>query len=189
LAKVQPLPVRYQIVPHGVMGMLIFVVTEVMLFAGMISAFMIVKGAAPVWPPLDQPRLPIEATALNTAALLASGVFLFFAGRAFDRDRAAARRPMAAALGLGAFFVCFQGFEWLRLIGQGLTLTSSTHGGFFYLIVGAHALHAIGAIVALGWAFRSLQSGELTYQRLAPVQIFWYFVVGVWPVLYLTVYL
>ena len=36
LAKVQPLPVRYQIVPHGVMGMLIFVVTEMMLFAGLI---------------------------------------------------------------------------------------------------------------------------------------------------------
>ena len=27
MARVQPLPVRYQIVPHGVMGMLIFVVT------------------------------------------------------------------------------------------------------------------------------------------------------------------
>jgi cytochrome c oxidase subunit 3 len=189
LAKVQPIPVRYQIVPHGVMGMLIFVVTEAMLFAGMISAFMIVKGAAPIWPPPDQPRLPAEATALNTAALLASGVVLFYAGKAFDRDPDSAKRPMALALGLGAFFVLFQGFEWVRLIGQGLTLTSSTHGSFFYLIVGAHALHAIAAIAALGWAFRLLLSDTLTYPRLAPVQIFWYFVVGVWPVLYALVYL
>ena len=37
MAKVQPLPVRYQIVPHGVMGMLIFVVTEAMMFAGLVS--------------------------------------------------------------------------------------------------------------------------------------------------------
>jgi heme/copper-type cytochrome/quinol oxidase subunit 3 len=189
LAKVQPLPVRYQIVPHGVMGMLIFVVTEAMLFAGLISAFMIVKGAAPVWPPPDQPRLPVEATGLNTAALLASGAILYFAGRTFDRDPEAARRPMALALGLGAFFVCSQGFEWVQLIGQGLTLTSSTHGGFFYLIVGVHGLHAIAAIGALGWAFRRLLRQELTYQLLAPVQIFWYFVVGVWPVLYALVYL
>ena len=189
MAKVQPLPVRYQIVPHGVMGMLIFVVTEAMIFAGMISAFMIVKGAAPIWPPPDQPRLPIEATALNTAALLASGVILFLAGRAFDRDPESAKRPMAFALGLGAYFVLAQGFEWVQLIGQGLTLTSSTHGSFFFLIVGAHGLHAIGAIGALAWAYRSLLRGELTYQRLAPVQIFWYFVVGVWPVLYTLVYL
>lgn len=189
MAKVQPLPVRYQLVPHGVMGMLIFVATEAMIFAGMISAFAIVKGAAEVWPPPDQPRLPIEATALNTLALLASGLALFLAGRAFHRDPATATRPMALALGLGAFFVLFQGFEWVQLIGQGLTLTSSTLGGFFYLLVGAHALHAVAAIGALGWAFRCLRQGTLTYQRLAPVQIFWYFVVGVWPILYVMVYL
>ena len=187
--KVQPIPVRYQIVPHGVMGMLIFVVTEAMLFAGVISAFMIVKGAAAVWPPAGQPRLPVEETALNRLALLASGVALHLAGRAFDRSRESARAPMAIALGLGAFFVIFQGFEWVRLIAQGLTLTSSTLGSFFYLIVGMHALHARAAISALGWALSRLLAGELTYNQLAPVQIFWYFVVGVWPVLYWLVYL
>ena len=189
LARVQPLPVRYQIVPHGVMGMLIFVVTEAMMFAGLMSAFLIVKGAASVWPPLDQPRLPVEATAVNTAALLLSGVMLFLAGRAFAQDRESAKRPMALALGLGVYFVLAQGYEWVQLIGQGLTITSSTHGSFFYLIVGMHAAHALAAIMALGWAFRTLLRGDLTYQQIAPVQIFWYFVVGVWPVLYVLVYL
>ena len=189
MAKVQPLPVRYQIVPHGVMGMMIFVVTEVMMFAGLMSAFVIVKGAAQVWPPPDQPRLPIEETALNTAALLASGVFLYLAGRAFRDDPASAKRPMAIALGLGAFFVTFQGVEWVTLIAEGLTLWSGAHGGFFYLIVGTHALHAVAAILGLGWAFRRLLQGELHYNQLAPVQIFWYFVVGVWPILYWLVYL
>lgn len=189
MAKVQPLPVRYQIVPHGVMGMLIFVVTEAMMFAGLISAFMIVKGATGVWPPPNQPRLPVETTALNTVALLASGLVLFWAGRSFDRDPDSARRPMAAALALGAFFVAAQGREWVELIADGLTLTSSTHGAFFYLIVGTHGLHAVAAILALGWAFQRLRAGTLTYQQLAPVQIFWYFVVGVWPVLYTLVYL
>lgn len=171
------------------MGMLIFVVTEAMIFAGLMSAFAIVKGAAAVWPPPDQPRLPVEATAVNTLALLASGVALFLGGRAFYRDPDSARRPLALALGLGAFFVLSQGYEWVQLIGQGLTLTSSTRGGFFYLIVGAHGLHAVAAIGALAWAFQCLRSGTLTYQRLAPVQIFWYFVVGVWPILYVMVYL
>ena len=44
------------------------------------------------------------------------------------------------------FFVVFQGFEWVRLIGEGLTMTSGTLGAFFYLIVGMHALHAFAAI-------------------------------------------
>ena len=40
----------------------------------MISAFLIVKGGSAVWPPPGQPRLPIEATAFNTAVLLASAL-------------------------------------------------------------------------------------------------------------------
>jgi heme/copper-type cytochrome/quinol oxidase subunit 3 len=169
--------------------MLIFVVTEVMFFAGLISAFAIIKAGALVWPPPDQPRLPIEAAALNTAALLASGVFLAFARRAFSRERARARRPLLAAMLLGACFVVFQGVEWTRLIGQGLTLTSSSLGSFFYLIVGLHALHAVVAIVVLAVTWLRLQRGWLASSQLATAEVFWYFVVGVWPVLYVVVYL
>ena len=55
------------IVQSSVMGMLIFVVVEVMFFAGLISAFTIVRAGAAVWPPRDQPRLPLEATAVVEA--------------------------------------------------------------------------------------------------------------------------
>jgi cytochrome c oxidase subunit 3 len=176
------------LLPSGVLGMLIFVITETMLFAGMISAFMIVRGSAPIWPPPGQPRLPAGETALNTAALLASGVALWLAQRAFRRDPARARVPLFAAIGLGAFFVLFQGVEWFQLIREGLTLTSSTHGSFFYLIVGTHALHAVGAILALAWTGSLLLQGRLRQTTFASVQVLWYFVVGIWPVLYLRVY-
>jgi len=189
MAKVQTLPVRYQILPNAVMGMLIFVVTEVMFFSGLISAFLIVKGAAAEWPPPGQPRLPVEATALNTAALLVSGFVLFLAGRAFDESPQRARRPLLVATLLGALFVGFQGVEWVRLIGEGLTLTSGLLGSFFYLIVGLHGLHALAALTAMTWAYGRLVRGSLPYSSLAPIQIFWYFVVGVWPVLYYLVYL
>jgi cytochrome c oxidase subunit 3 len=77
----------------------------------------------------------------------------------------------------------------VALLGEGLTMQSSTYGGFFYLIVGTHALHAIGALTALVWAWHRLYTGRLTASQLATVAAFWYFVVLVWPVLYIQVYL
>jgi cytochrome c oxidase subunit 3 len=169
--------------------MLIFVVAEAMLFAGLVSAFTIIRASAVVWPPRDQPRLPVEETALNTAALLASGVLLFFAQRALRRDRAQASRLLLISLLLGTFFVIFQGAEWVRLIEQGLTLTSSSLGSFFYLIIGLHALHAVAAIALLAHTWLGLRRGWLASSQLATAAVFWYFVVGVWPMLYFRVYL
>lgn len=180
---------RTPLVPSAVMGMLIFVFTELMLFAGLLSAFSIVRAGAVVWPPPGQPRLPIQATAFNTGVLVASAVALFLAQRSFFRNRAAARRPLLLAMLLGAFFVAFQGIEWARLVAQGLTLTSSTLGSFFYLIVGLHALHAIAALSVLVYTWRRLERGWLAQDQLAAAQVFWYFVVGLWPILYGVVYL
>jgi len=177
------------LVPNGVMGMLIFVISECMLFGGLISAFTIIRSSALVWPPPDQPRLPVAATAFNTAALLASGVCLYLAGRGLARSRERARRPLLAAMLLGAFFVLFQGVEWVRLIADGLTLTSSNLGSFFYLIVGLHGLHAVAALGLLVYTWLRLQRGWLAQSQLATAQVFWYFVVGLWPILYGVVYL
>ena len=177
-------------IPSPVLGMLIFVITEAMLFAGLISAFLIVKAtSAGAWPPPGQPRLPVEETAINTAALLASGVMLWRARRVFATSHTDALRPLAIAIGLGAFFVLFQGYEWAMMLGQGLTFTSSNHGSFFYLIVGTHALHAVAALVYLAVVWWGLVHGSNVRYRFAGAQVFWYFVVGMWPVIYLKVYL
>jgi heme/copper-type cytochrome/quinol oxidase subunit 3 len=169
--------------------MLIFVCMEIMLFAGFVSAFTIMRASVLVWPPPNQPRLPAAETAFNTGLLLTSGVALLLARRAFRRAPARARRPLGAALALGAAFVLLQGREWAGLLGQGLTLTSSALGSFFYLIVGMHALHAVVALGVLAWAWRRLGRGGLPSSTLAAAEIFWYFVVGVWPILYWRVYL
>ena len=190
-ASIHPLDPPDQASPlsDGVLGMLIFILTEVMLFAGLISAFSIIKAAAPLWPPPGQPRLPIEQTAVNTVALLLSGVMLIVAQRRFAINRRQARLPLLLAMLLGAFFVLFQGFEWVGLIRQGLTLTSSSLGSFFYLIVGIHALHAVVAVALLVRVWSRLERGFLASSQLATAAVFWYFVVGVWPVLYGVVYL
>ena len=181
---------RVPMIPHGLFGMLIFVVAEIMFFAGLISAFVIVKAAASVWPPMGQPRLPIEETALNSVALLVSGVLLIVAHRAFHRgDRESMKRPMWIALILGSFFVFFQGVEWVALLSQGLTMTSSSLGSFFYLIVGIHAVHAVAALTLLAIASLRLRRGWLTPGLFGAAEALWFFVVAVWPILYLVVYL
>src|SRR6202142_1043980 len=68
-------------VPNAVLGTIVFVVAEIMFFAALISAHTIARASAMegMWPPPGQPRLPVERTAINTAALLLSGVLLWLA--------------------------------------------------------------------------------------------------------------
>lgn len=182
---------RGPIVPNVVLGVVIFIITEAMLFGGLISAYVIAEsGAAPgTWPPVGQPRLPVEATAFNTVILLASAVFLAVANNRFRPDTKKANSFVLTALGLGTFFLVFQGWEWVSLITQGMTLYSSNHGAFFYLLVGMHGLHVFCAITVLGGIYMRARSGQLTGDVLKAVSIYWYFVVGLWPFLYWQVYL
>ena len=191
LRLVHPTPRENKVlVPSEVLGTLIFVLTEAMMFAGFVSAHTIAKASVPVWPPVGQPRLPIEATAANTALLLLSGALAFWAGRRFDRQGPrAARVPLWAAVATGVGFVVFQGVEWVQLLGEGLTLSSSLQGAFFYLIVGAHAVHAVGGATVLSVMAVQMQRGTLTSDLFWAGRIFWTFVVLLWPVLYWQVYL
>ncbi len=188
----RPKPRRAEkVISNGVLGMLLFVFVEVMLFAGFISAFVIIKSRAvgSVWPPPNQPRLPFTETAVNTSALLASGIVLLIAHRTYQRGNRSIGGLLAVATVLGGVFVALQGVEWLALIREGLTLTSSTYGALFYTIIGAHALHAVAAIGVLAWAWLRLMAGRLSREAMSTVALFWYFVVVVWPFLYFQVYL
>ena len=191
LRLVHPAPRENRVVvPSEVLGTMIFVLTEVMMFAGFISAFNIARASVPVWPPPGQPRLPVEATAVNTLLLLVSGGLAWWAGRRFDRiGPMAARWPLRGAVLLGIGFVVFQGVEWVRLLGEGLTLSSSLHGAFFYMIVGAHAVHAVGGATVLAALAIQMERGTLTSNVLWAGRLFWSFVVLLWPFLYWQVYL
>ncbi len=176
---------------HILFGMGVFVFTEVMVFAAFMSAYLIVRNAAVpgTWPPADQPRLPFERTAWNTLCLLASGALVAYSNRAYERrGPAGLRPPLTAGMALGALFVLLQGVEWLALLRQGLTLSSSQVGGFFYLIIGFHALHAVCALGVLVWCWSGLLRHRFSVARFKAAQLFWFFVVLVWPILWLVVY-
>ena len=176
-------------VSNGVLAMLLFVIPEIMFFSGMISAFSIVRASSAIWPPPNQPRLPVEATAVTTLALLVSGALLIWAQKRFSEDRSAARMPLIGSIVLGAFFIVLQGWEWISMLAQGLTLTSSTLGSFFYLIVGMHGAHAFVALFFLIRIWRRYERGWLQASQLATAAVFWYFVVAAWPVIYWRLYL
>ena len=174
-------------------GMVLFIVVEAMTFAGLISAFFSIRGSVDIWPPLDQPRYPVQATAVNTAILLTSGVTMLLFRRVWHRDPEAFGKLtflILATAFLGALFVGLQGIEWAQLIGYGLTVTSSSYGSIFYVIIGFHAAHVLAAVLWL-----CVTSGLAVSKKFTPgmlsletVGIFWYFVVLVWPVLYGVVY-
>jgi heme/copper-type cytochrome/quinol oxidase subunit 3 len=163
-----------------------------MFFAALMSAHTIARATAMggVWPPAGQPRLPVERTVLNTAILLLSGALLFVSSRrARDAGYEKASRYLAGAIATGIAFVLLQGVEWVALLREGLTMQSSAHGAFFYLIVGAHALHAVVAIAVLTAIYFPMRRGTLAPSTFTATQVFWYFVVLLWPVIYLRVYL
>ena len=179
-------------ISSGVFGMLIFMVTEAMFFAGLISAYMVIRAGIEEWPPWGQPRLPVVATAFNTVVLLASGFIMAQSRACFKKkELALGRRWLGISILLGSFFLVFQGYEWIQLLRFGFTLSSSVYGGLFYLLIGAHGFHVMGALAVLIYAWYKIKTpgNSITPEGLFPFQLLWYFVVCVWPVLYVLVYL
>jgi cytochrome c oxidase subunit 3 len=174
-------------------AMIALVTSELMLFAGLLGMYIVIRLSHPVWPPADQPRLPIFVTALNSLALFASVVPLTAALRAIRRDaRRRAAQALAATTVLGALFLGVQGVEWSRLIHHGLTLGSSQYGAAFYVLIGCHAVHVLAAVMWLSTvtllAFREHYRAD-AYAGLEMCAIYWYFVAALWGVLFPVVYL
>ena len=184
-------PEREPRISNSALGMVAFIGTELMFFAALISAFLIISSAAEAWPPEGQPRLPIYVTALNSLVLFASGWMMFKAYHSFKATSFSEEtsKLVRITMWLGIVFVAVQGIEWMRLLSYGLTMTSSQYGAFFYLIIGTHAVHAIGAVIGLRRLSLKLEKGTLRLETFQAVQLFWFFVVGVWPILYVLVYL
>jgi len=179
-------------ISSGVIGMLIFMVTEAMFFAGLISAYMVIRAGIEEWPPWGQPRLPVVATAFNTVVLMASGIIMAHSRSCFKKNELAlGRRSLGISILLGTFFLVFQGYEWIQLLEFGFSLSSSIYGGLFYLLIGAHGFHVLGALTILIYTWYRMKNkwDPITPEGLLPFQLLWYFVVCVWPVLYVLVYL
>lgn len=175
------------------LAMMFFLAGESMFFAGLMSAFLVLRLSAPLWPPPLQPRLPVLVTGLNTLVLLASSVAMIAALRAVRRgDGRALVERLAVTAALGLLFLAVQGYEWARLIRYGLTVTSGAYGATFYTLIGVHAAHVIGALVWLLTVLLLASRGRFAPGRMTVLRscaTYWHFVVALWPILYVAVYL
>jgi heme/copper-type cytochrome/quinol oxidase subunit 3 len=164
-----------------------------MLFAGLVGAFLVLRLGSGTWPPPLQPRLPVEATGVNSLVLVLSGLTMAWSLRLLRRgDLTGFRRALGLTALLGLVFLGVQGYEWVRLVHFGLTLSTSTYGSTFYTIIGCHGAHVFIAVLWLLALLVRSRRGGASPLRLASAELcgmYWYYVVGLWPVLYGLVYL
>lgn len=185
--------------PRGVpinnarLGMIMLLGAETMFFAGLVGSFLVFRVANTMWPPPMFPQLPVLVTGVNTLFLLYSAVTMCLAQRAIQLGEVTrCGRMLLVTLGLGLLFLGIQGYEWLKLIDFGLTLSSGVYGATFYILIGCHAIHVMGAVVWLAVVWGRVTAGCYSQSRYIGVSVcgmYWLYVVALWPILYWLVYL
>jgi len=176
---------RKKIHPHK-FTLWIAIGSIVMMFAGLTSAY-IIKRNQPNWLEFN---LPVTFW-YSTAAILASSITIWLAVRAFrNGEMSKYRKMLIGTLVLGIVFVSLQVIGFIQLWNQGITLTKNVSISFLYPIVGLHALHVIGGIVALLIMFlKAFSRRQKTYSAV-PIEMmstYWHFVDLLW--IYLLLFL
>jgi len=174
-------------------ALMLFILSEIMLFGGLLGSFLAYKHNLSPWPPPGQPRYPAQTTALNTAVLLLSGLTMFLFRRNWHKGDTSYKKLtffLILTIILGILFLVLQENEWIKLVAYGLTMTSSIYGSIFYIIVGFHAIHVlISCLWLIAASIRAIvKKFPKNMVDLETCGIFWYFVVLLWPVIYRLVY-
>lgn len=182
-------------ISNAKLGILVLLGAETMLFVGLIGAFLVFRMGNVNWPPLSlgDIQLPQLVTGINTLLLLISGCTMFYSVRSIQQDRIWHHHvSLVFTWCLGLAFLVIQGSEWIQLIGKGLTLQSGIYGGIFYVLIGCHAVHVLGAVLWLSIVLAKSLLGRFSSQEYTGVEtcmLYWVFVVALWPILYILVYL
>lgn len=189
-----PLPRAAHASGTAFLGMVIFIASWVMLFAGLFFAYGLVRVRAAAWPPPDLPALPVGLPALATAWLVGASLCLHRAvraARAATEVRLPIGRWLAAGLLLGLVFLGLQLSVWRDLWTAGLRPETGTYASAFYTLTVFHGLHVLVGVFGLGW----LIAHALVTRRQAaadPVRLwtlYWHMVGAVWIAMFVLVYL
>jgi cytochrome c oxidase subunit III len=196
-ASLQEQPASEHHKPGGIssslLGMVLFIASEVMFFGGLFGAYFTIRSAAPRWPPEGTPHLTTWYAAVLTAILVSSSVTMQFGVWAIRRNDS--RRLMlwlAVSLLLGLCFLAGQANEYRMLIEEGMTLSSGVFGSTFFTLTGFHGAHVAGGAAFILIVLLRARSGQFTARYHDTVEMasyYWHFVDVVWLGLFSTIYL
>ncbi len=178
----QPSPNRYYT------GIALGIVSILMFFMALASAFLVRKGTSGDWVAVHIPAL----LWVNTAVLLISSATLEMARKRLAKDDSAGFKKLwLVTTLLGVAFLVGQVVAWRQLNGQGIYLATNPASSFFYIFTGAHALHLIGGVAALIYvARRNFDKAQVTRSVAAEVaSYYWHFMDALWLFLLALLYL
>ena len=157
-----------------------------MMFAGLTSAYIVKRNQAN-WTSFEIPVL----FWVSTAVIIASSLTIMTATKAFkERAIGKYRSLMMVTTILGVLFIVLQVIGFKQLWDIGLTLQKNVAYSFLYVIVGLHALHVIGGVVALVVMALKAFSNKTRIYSAVPLEVmstYWHFVDVLW--IYLLIFL
>jgi cytochrome c oxidase subunit 3 len=180
------------------LGMLLFIISEVMVFGAFFTAYFFIRVVqGEQWFPLEHLNehlhLPKGVAGINTAILLSSSVTLHMATLAVRKgNHTALKWWMLVTALLGATFLGIQINEYRILTDEGLTPQALAQGTIFYGLTGLHGAHVFIGLILLTIvtvrAFRGHFSPE-EHRGVEVPGIYWHFVDVMWVIVYSSVYL
>ncbi|HET7495359.1 MAG TPA: cytochrome c oxidase subunit 3 [Candidatus Limnocylindrales bacterium] len=186
-------------ISNVVLGMLLFITSEVMFFGGLFAAYFNVRANAPHWPTLNPETgeafrldiLPLVGPA--TVLLILSSFTCQFAVWGIRRgDRTAFLRNIGVTFAIGVIFLIMQGTDYVLLANEGLTLSSGTFGTTYFTLTGFHGAHVFGGAIMLGVILFRGMAGQFSarhHDAVEAVSLYWHFVDVVWILLFSLLYL
>jgi cytochrome c oxidase subunit 3 len=172
------------------LGMLLFIISEIMLFGAFFTAYFFIRVVAKAkWFPFDGFELPVSIAAVNTAILFSSSATMHWALEGIrNENRRALKMGLLTTFLLGLTFLTVQVNEYVHL---GFAPHDNAQGTVFYSLTGLHGAHVfIGLNLLLIATIRSFR-GHYSAKEHRGVEvpgIYWHFVDIMWLFVFSTLY-
>jgi cytochrome c oxidase subunit III len=172
------------------LGMLLFIISEVMVFGAFFTAYFFIRVVAGDPWPAEGMELPKLIAGVNTAILLSSSFTMHWALESVKSDnRLGLQAGMLTTFLLGATFLFIQVNEYVHV---GFAPQDSAQGTIFYSLTGLHGAHVFIGLTLLAMvtvrAFRGHFSSAEHHGVEVP-GIYWHFVDIMWVIVFTTVYI